>query len=216
MSDTFTIHTDGGSRGNPGPAAFAYTIERPGAATIEENGYLGDTTNNIAEYAALVKALEHAVRLGAKSVVVNSDSELLVQQMNGKYKVKNPGILPLYQEASRLAKSVGDVKIRHIYREHNSRADRLCNDALDDRHNRPIIEPLTKSATATLPKPPAIPAATPAATTRAAAPAAAKTDDRRTAALQVLRDAREAWADDEEDAPSPEQVLEKLERLLRT
>src|SRR5262245_50499085 len=104
MSDTFTIHTDGGSRGNPGPAAFAYTIERLGGSTIEVNGYLGETTNNIAEYAALVKALAHAVDLGATAVVVNSDSELLVQQMNGKYKVKNPGIMPLYQEACRLAK----------------------------------------------------------------------------------------------------------------
>src|SRR5262245_6985324 len=98
MSDLFTIHTDGGSRGNPGPAAFAYTIERPGAPTIEEKGYLGDTTNNIAEYTGLVKALTHAAELGAKQVVLNSDSELLVQQMNGKYKVKNAGILPLFEE----------------------------------------------------------------------------------------------------------------------
>lgn len=201
MSDTFTIHTDGGSRGNPGPAAFAYTIERPGAAIIEENGYLGDTTNNIAEYTALVKALEHAVRLGATSVVVNSDSELMVQQMNGKYKVKNPGIQPLYQEAVRLAKSVGDVRIRHIYREHNSRADRLCNEALDDRHNRPIIESLTKNAAAPVAAKPTVPVA--------------KADDGRIAALKVLKDARQAWTDDEDDAPSPEQVLEKLERLLK-
>jgi ribonuclease HI len=207
MSDTFTIHTDGGSRGNPGPAAFAYTIERLGASPIEVNGYLGETTNNIAEYAALVKALAHAVDLGATAVVVNSDSELLVQQMNGKYKVKNPGILPLYQEACRLAKEIGNVKIRHIYREHNSRADRLCNEAMDDRHRLPIVEPLVKTTKPATAKP----------VTAKGAAAPAKTDATalREAAVGILRNAAQAWADGEDDAPTPDEVWDRLRELIR-
>lgn len=210
MSDTFTIHTDGGSRGNPGPAAYAYTIERPGAAPIEEKGYLGDTTNNIAEYAALVKALQHAVELGAKAVVVNSDSELLVQQMNGKYKVKNPGILPLYQEACRVANSLGNVKIRHIYRESNSRADRLCNEALDDRHSLPVIDPLAKRTEAV---------ERPAVSVKAApvvdVPVSPKVKDIRAAAIAILKDAANAWGDDEDDAPTPEEIWERLCALMQ-
>src|SRR5437764_15472736 len=98
----YVIYTDGGSRGNPGPAAYAYTIECPGQPTIEEKGFLGDSTNNIAEYTGLIRALEHAKRLGARRLTVNSDSELMVHQMNGVYKVKHPGLLPLYQEANKL------------------------------------------------------------------------------------------------------------------
>ena len=201
MSDTFIIHTDGGSRGNPGPAAFAYTIEPPGGGIVEEKGYLGDTTNNIAEYSALVKALQHAHELGAKAVIVNSDSELLVQQMNGKYKVKNAGLLPYFQEARRLADEFDDAKIRHIYREHNSRADRLCNDALDDRHSLPVTDVLTKKAAAVKP------------TISVVAP---KKDDLRIAAIAVLRDAAQAWNDNETDAPTPEQIWDRLEDLRRT
>lgn len=205
MSDTFTIHTDGGSRGNPGPAAFAYTIERPGAVAIEEKGYLGDTTNNIAEYAALVKALQHAAELGAEAVVVNSDSELLVQQMNGKYKVKNAGILPLFEEARRLARAIGNVKVRHIYREHNSRADRLCNEALDDRHRLPIIEPLAKALLAPAESKP----------TAAHAKAVAKPDTLRESAVAIIRNAAQAWADGEDAAPTPDEVWDRLRELIR-
>ncbi len=211
MSDIFTIHTDGGSRGNPGPAAFAYTIERLGAATIEEKGYLGDTTNNIAEYAALVKALQHAVELGAQAVVVNSDSDLMVQQMNGKYKVKNPGILPLFREARRVADAIGNVKIRHIYREHNSRADRLCNEALDDRHRLPIIDPLSQTSAKAV-KPVVIPkpAEKPAPTRIVRQP-----DSLRESAVAALRNAAVAWADGEDDAPTPDEVWDQLRALIR-
>src|SRR5207253_6371220 len=89
MTDTWTIYTDGGSRGNPGPAAYAYVIKRPGEPDIEEMVYLGQTTNNIAEYTGMVKALEHAKELGGRTLIVNSDSELMVKQMNGQYRVKN-------------------------------------------------------------------------------------------------------------------------------
>src|SRR5881392_2669478 len=88
----YTIHTDGAARGNPGPAAFAYVIEQPGSPAIEVKGTLGETTNNVAEYTALLRALEHAKRLGAWQVLVHSDSELMVNQMQGKYKVKNEGL----------------------------------------------------------------------------------------------------------------------------
>src|SRR4051812_13830594 len=98
MSDAYIIHTDGGSRGNPGPAAYAYVIERPGTPAIEVKAFLGRTTNNIAEYTGLVKALEHARALGARELVVHSDSELMVKQLRGEYKVKNEGLRPLYEE----------------------------------------------------------------------------------------------------------------------
>src|SRR5271154_6432896 len=99
MSDTdlLTIHTDGAARGNPGPAAFAFVIARSGDTVAEEHGLLGNATNNVAEYTALVKALERASRLGARKLVVNSDSELMVKQMRGEYKVKHEGLLPLYE-----------------------------------------------------------------------------------------------------------------------
>ncbi len=135
MSDTWTIYTDGGSRGNPGPAAYAYVIKRPGVADIEEKVYLGQTTNNIAEYSGLVKALEHAKELGGRKLVVNSDSELMVKQMNGQYRVKNAGLTPLYQQAVALRKQFDSVAIKHVYRQQNAQADRLCNEALDNpRH----------------------------------------------------------------------------------
>src|SRR6266571_5110492 len=98
-----TIHTDGAARGNPGPAAYAYTIERAGEEPIEEAGLLGQTTNNQAEYTALVKALEHALELGTRlRVVVHSDSELMVKQLNGEYRVKNEDLRPLYEDAVEL------------------------------------------------------------------------------------------------------------------
>jgi ribonuclease HI len=132
MSDTWTIYTDGGSRGNPGPAAYAYVIKRPGVADIEEKVYFGQTTNNIAEYTGLVKALEHAKELGGRKLVVNSDSELMVKQMNGQYRVKNAGLLPLYQQAVALRKQFDSVAIKHVYREQNAQADALCNEAMDN------------------------------------------------------------------------------------
>src|SRR5438270_1360349 len=127
----FTIHTDGAARGNPGPAAFAYVIEQQGSPDLEVKGCLGDTTNNIAEYTAVVRALDHARQLGARRVVLLSDSELMVNQMTGKYKVKNEGLRPLYQKARDLCDAFQSVTFRHVRREDNGRADRLCNEALD-------------------------------------------------------------------------------------
>jgi ribonuclease HI len=130
-AQVLTIHTDGAARGNPGPASFAYVITRPGQPAIEEYGGLGDTTNNIAEYTALVKALERAAQLGGRRVHIYSDSELMIKQMLGKYKVKNPGLKSLYEEANQLRGQFESVGFSHIAREQNRRADELCNLALD-------------------------------------------------------------------------------------
>lgn len=129
------IHTDGASRGNPGAAAFAYTIARDGHDDIEEADCLGTMTNNQAEYTALVRALEHALELGDDSaVVVHSDSELMVKQVNGEYRVKNEDLRPLWQEARDLVRRFkGGVQLVHIRRAENSRADALCNEALDGK-----------------------------------------------------------------------------------
>jgi ribonuclease HI len=130
-----TIHTDGASRGNPGAAAFAYVISRAGQPTIEGSGCLGQMTNNQAEYTALVRALEHALRVGAEHrVLVKSDSELMVRQMRGEYKVKNEDLRDLYAEARRLvSRFKGGVTLQHVRREQNKRADQLCNEALDGK-----------------------------------------------------------------------------------
>jgi ribonuclease HI len=132
-SDVLTIHTDGASRGNPGEAAFAYVIAREGAPPVEEAGCLGRLTNNQAEYTALVRALEHAARLGTHHrLTVHSDSELLVKQMRGEYKVKDAGLRALYEEATRLADRFDHPpRFVHVRRALNARADELCNLALD-------------------------------------------------------------------------------------
>jgi ribonuclease HI len=125
------IHIDGAARGNPGPAAFAYVITRDGRPPIEEKACLGSTTNNIAEYTALVRALQRAAELGARRLAVLSDSELLVKQMNGQYRVKNEHLRVLYDQAKQLTSQFDLVTIRHVPRSQNSHADRLCNEALD-------------------------------------------------------------------------------------
>lgn len=126
-----TINTDGAARGNPGPSAFAYVIARDGQPPLEAKGCLGTATNNQAEYEALVRALEHATRLGVRSAVVQSDSELLVRQMNGEYRVKDPTLRDLYEQASALRRQFDSLTLRHVRREANRRADELCNEALD-------------------------------------------------------------------------------------
>jgi len=134
-SAVLTIHTDGASRGNPGDAAFAYVIAREGQPPIEEADCLGQMTNNQAEYTALVHALEHALELGAHHrLLIHSDSELMVKQMNGEYRVKNEDLRDLYEEACELRdRFEGGVTIRHVRRAQNKRADQLCNEALDGK-----------------------------------------------------------------------------------
>jgi probable phosphoglycerate mutase len=124
--------TDGGARGNPGPAAYAYVLEAEDGTVLDARGEpIGVATNNVAEYRALVAGLERAVELQLDEVEVVSDSELLVRQMTGEYRVKNAALRDLSLEAARLARRVGRVTYRAVRREQNELADRLVNEALD-------------------------------------------------------------------------------------
>ena len=127
------VWVDGGSRGNPGPSAIGVLIEDPEGARIETiSRAIGTATNNVAEYRALLAGLEAAENLGAREVEVISDSELLVKQMRGEYKVKNAGLKPLHAEAGDRAARFAWFTIRHAGREQNARADGLVNRALDE------------------------------------------------------------------------------------
>jgi len=127
-----TLYTDGGSRGNPGPAAFAYVLEADDGTVLAAHGErIGVATNNVAEYRGLVAGLAKAVELAVPDVEVVSDSELLVKQMLGEYKVKNEALRELSLEAARLARQLDNVDYRHVRRAHNELADRLVNEALD-------------------------------------------------------------------------------------
>jgi ribonuclease HI len=132
-NDLATIHTDGAARGNPGPAAAAYVIEQAGRPAIEHAEKLGLATNNVAEYTAMIRALERAAQLGLRRLAIQSDSELMVKQFNGEYSVKNPDLKDLYDEARALARQFDAVALTHIRRAANCRADELCNAVLDGR-----------------------------------------------------------------------------------
>lgn len=174
MSDTPTMHIDGAARGNPGPAAYAVVIARAGLPPVEQAETLGTATNNVAEYTALVRGLEFATKLGLKRLAVFSDSELLVKQMAGEYRVKNADLLPLYEEASRLRRGFDSITITHVRRGNNARADELCNIALDGQQKKASGENATRG-----PKPP-----------KTTVTDATVRDD----ALAVLTSAANAWA----------------------
>ena len=126
------LFTDGGARGNPGPAAYGYVLEaEDGTVLAAEGEAIGTATNNIAEYSGLVAGLQRALELHVPEVEVVSDSELMVKQMRGEYRVKNAALRELYEEAVALARRVGSVEYRHVKRAHNELADKLVNDALD-------------------------------------------------------------------------------------
>ena len=132
-SDAIVAYIDGGARGNPGPAGYGVRVEQPDGTLIEEFGEaIGIATNNVAEYRGLLAALEWAKGHGHKQVHVRSDSLLLVQQMLGRFKVKHPGLQPLYAKARLLAHEIGRVTFEHVGREKNADADRLANVAMDD------------------------------------------------------------------------------------
>jgi probable phosphoglycerate mutase len=126
------LSTDGGARGNPGPAAYGYVLEAEDGTVLDARGEaIGVATNNVAEYRGLVAGLEKAVELGVSDLDVVSDSELVVKQMTGEYRVKNAALRELSLEAARLGRAVGKVSYRAVRREHNELADRLVNEALD-------------------------------------------------------------------------------------
>ncbi len=133
MGRNLKLFTDGAARGNPGPAgAGAVLCDQEGEVVEELCEYLGETTNNVAEYRALLLGLKKAIQLGAEEVEVLADSELMVRQLLGRYRVKNEGLKPLFQEAVRLLKQFRKYSIRHIDREQNSAADRMANRAIDE------------------------------------------------------------------------------------
>ena len=126
------LFTDGGARGNPGPAAYGYVLEAEDGTVLAAHGErIGVATNNVAEYRALIAGLEKAVELAVPEVEVVSDSELLVKQMNGEYRVKNAALQDLSIQASRLARELGKISYTAVRREHNKLADQLVNEALD-------------------------------------------------------------------------------------
>ena len=126
------LFTDGGARGNPGPAAYGFVLEAEDGSMLAAHGEaIGTATNNVAEYSGLVAGLKKAIELGVDSLELVSDSELMVKQMRGEYRVKNEGLRPLYEEALALARRLGAVEYRHVKRAHNEIADRLVNEALD-------------------------------------------------------------------------------------
>ena len=126
------LSTDGGARGNPGPAAFGYVLETEDGTVLAAHGEtIGVATNNVAEYRALVEGLRKAGELQVDEVEVVSDSELLVRQMSGDYKVKNEALRRLYEEATALTDGFEKVTYTAVRREHNELADRLVNEALD-------------------------------------------------------------------------------------
>ena len=127
-----TANVDGGSRGNPGPAGYGVHITRDDGTTVELKEAIGVATNNIAEYHGLLAALRWAVDEGVRSLHVKADSELLIKQMLGEYRVKNPGLQPLYDEAKQLVDHIGRVKFEHVRRQFNADADRLANEAMEE------------------------------------------------------------------------------------
>jgi ribonuclease HI len=126
------LFTDGGARGNPGPAAYGYVLEAEDGTLLAAQGEaIGIATNNVAEYSALIAGLEKAVELQLPEVEVVSDSELMVKQMRGEYRIKNEALQELARRAGALARELGSVTYTAVRREHNELADRLVNEALD-------------------------------------------------------------------------------------
>lgn len=133
---TWTLFTDGGSRGNPGPAGAGIVLEDPSGRTVYAVGlYLGSMTNNAAEYRALLAGLEEAVRREVRGLRVVSDSELIVRQINGQYRVKSADLLPLYEQVKALLRRIPAATVVHVRREENQRADALVNRALDAKRD---------------------------------------------------------------------------------
>ncbi len=128
----YRLYTDGGARGNPGPAGIGARLLTPDGDVAEELGdFIGRATNNVAEYQALLSGLEMALDRGVERLDVFLDSELVVRQVNGQYKVKDAGLKPLHQQACLLLSRFHDVQVRHVRREQNAEADRLVNEAID-------------------------------------------------------------------------------------
>ena len=134
---TYRANIDGGSRGNPGPAAYGVILRDPSGAVVAKlKKYIGRATNNVAEYYGLIAALDYAQSHGIRALCIESDSELLVKQMRGQYKVKSEELRPLFERARKMAQAFESFRIDHVYRERNAEADALVNEALDETAGR--------------------------------------------------------------------------------
>lgn len=130
----YTLRTDGGARGNPGPGGAGFVLEDPSGAVVRSGGrYLGSVTNNQAEYEALIWGLKTAIDQGVSELRVCADSELVVRQINGQYRVKNEGLKPLFAQAQALLRKFASASVTHVRREQNAAADALANEAMDCR-----------------------------------------------------------------------------------
>jgi ribonuclease HI len=150
----YRANIDGGSRGNPGPASYGVVVRDPtGDIVAKLKKYIGRMTNNVAEYYGLIAALDYVQSQGIKALRIESDSELLVKQMRGLYKVRSPELQPLYERARKMAAALESFRIDHVYREQNREADALANEALDEvEGGAPKSAKSAKSAAAPQPK----------------------------------------------------------------
>src|SRR5215467_4258286 len=149
----YRINIDGGSRGNPGPAAYGVVIRDARGETVAKlKKYIGRFTNNVAEYYGFIAAMDYAHSHGVRAIRIESDSELMVKQMRGLYKVKSADLQPLYERAQKMSKAFDSFRIDHVYREQNREADALANEALDETEGKPA-NPAASAAKPTRPSP---------------------------------------------------------------
>jgi ribonuclease HI len=133
VAAAYRANIDGGSRGNPGPAAYGVVIRDPkGDVVAKLKKYIGRMTNNVAEYYGLIAALDYMQSQGIRALRIESDSELLVKQMRGQYKVRSPELQPLFERARKMSRALESFRIDHVYREQNREADALANEAMDE------------------------------------------------------------------------------------
>jgi ribonuclease HI len=210
MSDTATMHIDGASRGNPGRAAYAVVLARPGLPVVEEADTIGTASNNVAEYTALVEGLTLAAELGVRRLHVYSDSELMVKQMSGAYKVKNEDLRGLYERACELRARFEQVLITHVRREHNKRADAIGNDALDGKPRKRGGGHYPAAFDEPAPPPVGRAGAPPPRQPKTSVDDSAVRDD----AVRCLADAARHWAGSGVAGLPPEAVWEQLWSLL--
>jgi len=138
----YRANIDGGSRGNPGPAAYGVVIrDARGEIAAKLKKYIGRSTNNVAEYYGLIAAMDYAQSHGIRALRIESDSELLVKQMRGLYKVKSADLQPLFERARKMSQGFESFRIDHVYREQNREADALANEALDEAEGKPAAKP---------------------------------------------------------------------------
>jgi ribonuclease HI len=142
----FQANIDGGSRGNPGPASYGVVVRNErGEIVAKLKKYIGRMTNNVAEYYGLIAALDYAQSNGVRALRIESDSELLVRQMRGHYKVKSPDLRPLFERAKKMSQTFESFRIDHVYREQNTEADALANEALDETSGKAKASTTTKA-----------------------------------------------------------------------